>query len=97
MLKQFLKCRITQLYFLFGVQNQNAEWTVLNQSVEIRGPLYNPLLKIVVRSLQSDISLLEPVQHAIKLVEEEPDLVIASFRCADAIVFLGGNRRRRIC
>jgi hypothetical protein len=44
-----------------------------------------------VGSLQSDIPLLEPVEHAIELVKEDPDFVIASLYCADGIILLGGD------
>ena len=50
-LKQCFEGGIAQLDFLLGIQNQDGQRAVLNQRIEIRSPLDDPVFQLIVRLL----------------------------------------------
>ena len=95
-LKHLFKRWIAQLNSV-GVQHHNGHRAVVDESVEISSPLFDSYFEIVVRFLYSDIPLFDSVEHAVELVEQNADFVLASFDRPNGIVFMRGDRRRRLC
>ncbi len=48
------------------------------------------------RVLQGGIPLLDAVEHAIKLIEQEPDFIVTALGGTDGIILASGYRRRRL-
>ena len=92
-LKQLFESRIAQLHCLLGIQNHDGQRAIFDQSIEIGGALFDSFFEIVMRFLNGEIALLDAVEHAVELIEQDSDFVLVSFERANGIVFVRGDRR----